>query len=658
MDPVRILTIMISLGLVIFVHELGHFLVARWCGVLVERFSIGFGPILFSIRRGETEYAISAIPLGGYVKMLGQTDTPEVEEVSDDERSYQNKSVPKRMAIISAGVIMNLIFGFLCFVVAYWYGVPYQPAVVGVTLPNKPAWIAGIQPGDRMVEINGGRAYDFETLLTEVALTRPPHGHVDLVMQRGEEKLHFDLQPIRDDLKPMIGISPSLGLQLWPKDSVQPSTPAAKASNPGFEAEDTVIAVNGEPVTSHFDYIQKSFAHQTETITVRVQRKPPKSGAAETPQEVDIPVEPNFVRVVGLRMQMGPVVGVQTDSPAMEALDSEGKPSPIQAKDIIVAVDGERDIDPMRLPDVIVAKAGQPVELTLLRPGTEEKEVKLTVIPRSTPTWQNQPHMVVVGEKNPLTIPSIGVAYQVLPTIRKVIEEGPAARSTPQLQAQDVISKVVLHVNVGGETKDIQLEVTDDTWPNVFWNFQYPGIEKITLVAKRSGSEEPIQVTLSPERDTNWPLWFRGLNFQPEEALQKATGLADATALGLHRTRSSVLNLYLFLRGLFLGDLSPMNLAGPLTIAKVAYTLAGINIPLLILFMGSLNINLAVVNFLPIPILDGGHMVFLLYEGIMRRKPTERMILAANYLGLLMILSLMLFVFGLDIFRMAGLADF
>lgn len=657
MDPVRILTIAISLGLVIFVHELGHFLVARWCGVLVERFSIGFGPILFSFRRGETEYAISAIPLGGYVKMLGQTDTPEVEEDSDDERSYQNKSVPKRMAIISAGVIMNLIFGFFCFVVAYWYGVPYQPAVVGVTLPNKPAWIAGVQPGDRMVEINGGRAYDFETLLTEVALTRPPHGEVDLVMERGDRKLKFDLKPVRDGRKPMIGISPSLGLELLPEFYAMPGTPAGKATNPGFEPEDKILAIDGEAVTDHFDYMNKLFAKQNQPITVKVERKPTKDSSSKEPSIVDIKVEPNYVRTVGLQMQTGAVVGVQVDSPAQKAVDAEGKPSPILAKDVIVAVDGERDIDPMRLADAIVAKAGQPVELTLLRPGTEEKEIKLTVVPHSTPSWQNLPNMVVVGDKNPLTIPSIGVAYQVLPTIRKVVEGGPAARSAPALAPQDVISKVVLYVTMNGETKDVDLDVTDESWPNIFWNLQFPGIEKMKIVAKRSGQEAPIEVTLSPEADNTWPLWQRGLNFLPDEEVEKATSFADATALGLHRTRSSVINLYLFLRGLLLGDLSPMNLAGPITIAKVAYTLAGIDIPLLILFMGSLNINLAVVNFLPIPILDGGHMAFLTYEAIMRRKPTEKMILAANYFGLLLILSLMLFVFGLDIFRMAGMVD-
>jgi len=103
---VQILYAAIGLGLVIFFHELGHFAVAKWCNVFVERFSIGFGPILWSFKKGETEYALSAIPFGGYVKMLGQDDMDPsqltAEEIALDPRSYSAKNVPQRMAIISA----------------------------------------------------------------------------------------------------------------------------------------------------------------------------------------------------------------------------------------------------------------------------------------------------------------------------------------------------------------------------------------------------------------------------------------------------------------------------------------------------------------------------------------------------------------------------
>ncbi|MCA9067128.1 MAG: site-2 protease family protein, partial [Planctomycetaceae bacterium] len=116
----------LGLGMVIFFHELGHFAVAKWCDVQVERFSIGFGPVIWSRTWGETEYALSAIPFGGYVKMLGQDDIDPGQETSteiaENPRSYTAKSVPQRMAIISAGVIMNVITGFLFYVGAMWLG--------------------------------------------------------------------------------------------------------------------------------------------------------------------------------------------------------------------------------------------------------------------------------------------------------------------------------------------------------------------------------------------------------------------------------------------------------------------------------------------------------------------------------------------------------
>lgn len=652
MDPIRIVTIVIALGLVIFVHELGHFLVARWCGVLVERFSIGFGPILFSWRRGETEYALSAIPLGGYVKMLGQTDTPEVEELTDDERSYQNKSVPKRMAIISAGVIMNIIFGFVCFVVAYWMGVPYQPSLVGETIANQPAWKAGIQAGDRITAVNGTPTIEFETLMTAVALTRPPHGHVELEIRRGEKDLKFDLVPVQDDRKPIVGIAPALGLELDSRMPARPNTPASQASNPGFEKRDTIVSVHGEPVQDHFEFAAAMFRRRAEPVTLGVRRKEAPEG--RTSPEVQIQVAPNHARVLGLELQMGEIVGVQDSSPAAQATDPDGKPSPVLPKDVIVAVDGERDFDPMRLADLIADKAGEKVELTLLRPGPEQREVKLHVVPRFAPTWGGFFYGIILDDDRPASIPSLGIAYQVLPTVRCVIDSSPAAKSDPGPKPKDVIQKIRFHWEEDGTPRDREMVVKDESWPSVFWSLQFPGIKKVTLTVKRADAPQPIELTLTPEPDPTWPVPMRGLLFRYASAERKETSLADALSLGLRQTRDSVINLYKFLRGLIVATLSLLNLAGPLTIAQMAYSVASEGIALFILFIGSLSINLAVVNFLPIPILDGGHMVFLTYELFLRRKPTERMILAANYLGLAFILTLMLFVFGLDILRILG----
>src|SRR3954469_23668283 len=192
-----ILKVAVGLGAVIFVHELGHFLVAKACGVKVEKFMIGFdvGGYKVSWRRGETVYGIGSLPLGGYVKMLGQDDDPahikEQMEKSQvdvhnadakpikgpdgetyyvDRRSYLAKSVPQRMAIISAGVIMNVIFAFIFAVIAYGMGVPYIPTIVSEVTPGSPAWEANIRPGDEIVKIGKRTNPTFMQLMSGVTL--------------------------------------------------------------------------------------------------------------------------------------------------------------------------------------------------------------------------------------------------------------------------------------------------------------------------------------------------------------------------------------------------------------------------------------------------------------------------------------------------------
>lgn len=645
---VKSITILVSLGFVIFVHELGHFLVARWAGVLVERFSIGFGPVLFSFRRGDTEYAISAIPLGGYVKMLGQTDTPEVLEPSPDERSYQNKSVGKRMAIISAGVVMNVILGFVCFVIAFNQGVPTFAALVGTAVPGKPAWEAGMRMGDNVVGINGQSPADYEMLMTEVALTRPKTETVRFDVERDGQHLAFDVRPVQEARKPIIGVLNGLGMTLAPKYPTVPNSVAAQAASPGFASEDQVLAVNGKPVDSHLQFVKEMYDHRAEPVKVSVVRK-------GTGKKDDVAVAPAFFRTLGFQMQTNEVVAIQHGSPATRGTEVEtGAPFVIQPKDVIKAVDGQEEIDPMMLPDVITAKAGQPVVLTILRSGNQPKTVKVKVVPESIPSWIDFPEEGISDQEWPVSIPSLGIAYKVFPTVRKVVPGGPAATAETPLQAQDVVKKVFFHLDLPeGEVSDNRaLDVQEDRWPMIFWSMQLPAVRAVTLTVQRE--QTTFDVTLTPSLDHNWPMRLRGLRFQPAMTERHETNIFSAIHLGLVRTRTSIVKLYLILRGLFLGSISPMNLVGPIGIFREAYYRAE-RLPQLIEFLALLSINLAVINFLPIPVLDGGHMVFLTYELILRRQPSERAVLITNYVGIFLILGLMVFVLSLDILRATGI---
>ncbi len=152
----------VVLGVLIFIHELGHYLVAKRAGVLVEKFSLGFGPKIIGKTVGETEYLISAFPLGGYVKLYGEDPD---EEIDDPERSFSKASVWSRLAIVAAGPIFNMLFAVLIFSVVYMVGVPTISSVVGDVQEGSPAFSAGLLPGDKILMINEKKINKWEDLV-------------------------------------------------------------------------------------------------------------------------------------------------------------------------------------------------------------------------------------------------------------------------------------------------------------------------------------------------------------------------------------------------------------------------------------------------------------------------------------------------------------
>ena len=186
-----LLSFIVALGILIFVHELGHFLFAKLFGVAVEKFSLGFGPKVIGRTIGETEYLVSAIPLGGYVKMLGEGDDAEVSEANKG-RSFAEKSPLQRVCIVAAGPVFNLVFAFVVYSIILMVGVQMLTAKVGV-VKDKPAARAGMKDNDVVKVINGKQIRFWDDLA--VAIAESKGKPVDITVMRGDTLLNLRVLP-------------------------------------------------------------------------------------------------------------------------------------------------------------------------------------------------------------------------------------------------------------------------------------------------------------------------------------------------------------------------------------------------------------------------------------------------------------------------------
>jgi regulator of sigma E protease len=193
----------IGLGVLIVVHEFGHFLFAKLSGVGVLTFSVGFGPKLWVKKKGETEYALSAFPLGGYVKMVGE-DPDEQVSPSDIEKSFAHKPLFKRIAIVAAGPGFNLLLAvFFLMIVFIFYGVPVLSTQVGGVEPGSPADRAGIQKGDRITAVNNQPVTEWEELSR--AIKESQGGPLKLLIRRDSQEVNLTVEPMKREGRTIFG---------------------------------------------------------------------------------------------------------------------------------------------------------------------------------------------------------------------------------------------------------------------------------------------------------------------------------------------------------------------------------------------------------------------------------------------------------------------
>ena len=675
----NILSVVLGLGMVIFFHELGHFAVAKWCDVHVERFSIGIGPIIWSRQKGETEYALSALPFGGYVKMLGQDDMDPnqmtSDEIAENPRSYSSKKVWQRMAIISAGVIMNVITGGLFFATAYFFGVIETVPMVGNVHAGSPAWEAGIREGDLITSINGNEIRNFTDINQAIVLSNTS------VTLEGK---HADGKPFTKSIMPrkgkmvrVVGIEPAatskLSTQIAETDTISmPGLPSEKASQP-FLPGDVVTAMNGRPIRFFHDMLDLTARMAKEEIVYTVERPVKVDSSSESipdgppkTETISITVPPMKVKSIGLWMAVGPVTSIVKGSIAEQA--------GLQLKDQITMVDDKvvgKDIDALRLPNYFSEHAGQVVEVTVKRQTDDGKvDVKLSITPKDAPAWAERPTTIT----QPLPISAIGAGYHVQDRIARVVDGSEASRAEPRFLENQKISIVeLLHPDPKNIVPDafgnkeapheinfekLRKAQDDEMSGEINWAWVFGEIQrtpnrqvKVHIAASADGNDGFATLLSGREFVDDWYLSMRGIpGFERYQFERKATSLGDAVSLGMYQTKSSGISIYLTLRSLFQGNLSVRALSGPLGIVSIGYAVADHGVTQLLKFLGFLSINLAVLNFLPIPVLDGGHMVFLIWEAVARRKPSPKIIGYAHGVGLIFIISLFVLVLYLDIF--------
>ncbi len=688
----------VGLSGIIFLHELGHFLAAKFCNVYVRTFSIGFGPAwpFCQFKLGETNYKLGMIPLGGYVAMAGEStgetdpDTPK-DDVDDDTdpRSFKNRPVWQRMIIISAGVIMNVLLAAVCFVIAYSAGVKEMPPVVQAVEPGSAAWQAGLQPGTKVEKINDNDKPWFADIPPEVS-SSSKGSKIHLETTRGGQAKTYDIEPqvAEGAYYPTLGLNFPASTQLAytkrdPLPPYSPNTPADTASRK-FATDGTPAVRPGDTITlmsdpdspnltlladnwngldgKQFDYRRRLSALAGKEVTIELDRLG-KDG------HVSVTIPAAFRHDTGLRMKMGQIAAVRAGSSAeaagfnLQKMDGE---KVLSDGDVITKVtaggvtlfdkDSKEANNPLRLPFALNQWAdrtpgAKTVSVTVRKVDGSEKSEALA--------WDEayREDGFNMGSPNtPLPLGGLGLAFRVSNEIAAIVPDSPAAK-TP-LQPGDVMTDVQINTSVF-KLKDGQVvpdpkagswdKVKGHHWAFVDYKLQIQPPHAMEFKADRNGV--PVEGSIAATPDATWGVPWTGLEFMLQKDTQQAHGLFDALGLGGRRTVRSIKTNYQGLYGMAVGRISPFTMSGPITLATLSYKLAGEDLPTLILFFGLISISLAVVNFLPIPVLDGGHMMFLLYEAIFRRPPPNFVHFWLTMIGLVAVLCLMVFTIGLDIWK-------
>jgi len=678
----------IGFGFVVFWHELGHFLAAKWAGVRVEQFAVGFAHAVVSWRKGmgfrlgssqreyktriyqhlgkvypekgepteivsdlelrqagealglgETEYRLNWLPLGGYVKMLGQDDLRPNSE-ADDPKAYNRQSIGKRMVIVSAGVIMNVILAAIGFMILFSIGFNVPPTLVGSIAPNSPAQAAGVQIGDRIVQLDGKDLHnDYTKLQLNAALSasgEPIPLRVERPMADGNMQLvDLTVQPIKADQGGIhlvglgIGSYADLaGLKASENDPLPKPEELAKIVSHNarlIRPGDVITSVNGIPVKITDYMVLDAHVQTGQPVKLAIQNADGTT-REETfrPQFASPYGSPQF-ELLGM-VPRHQITAVTPKSPLT------GK---AQADDVLLQIRADQTTDAEKLPTF------DRLSKFVNNAANSDKKVVLTV--------QRGDQVIQLDPIEPVTIRrgvyGVGIGLGVDNSDTAVVAEvkqGSAAAAAGLAQGA-----VITAVN-GTAVK---------SWQDVHIALRnaLPKDAKTASVQVAYNTEGGEAKTTTLQLAEPHLAAVRNVRYESDLALAttKQTRLADgvvqATQWGVIETRDFILQFYVTLKRMVTGDVSAENLMGPVGIFQTGTTIASRGGDWLLWFLSMISANLAVVNFLPIPIVDGGLFMFLVLEKIKGKPASPRTQAIAQYVGLVLLLSIFVFVTWQDI---------
>ncbi|MFZ3138052.1 MAG: RIP metalloprotease RseP [Thermodesulfovibrionales bacterium] len=267
-----LLSAIVLLGIIIFVHELGHFLFAKLMHVRVLKFSLGFGPKLIGGKYGDTEYLLSLIPLGGYVKMLGETPGEELSE-EDKKFAYNYQSVWKRFMIVFCGPLFNVLFASLIFIFVYLSGVPALYPDVGKIDENSPAANAGLMTGDRILEINGALVKSWDDI--DSFINDNPGKTLSFKVRRDVKVMEFSITPVRKSGRSIFGENKELwdiGILPLIYPIVGEVVKGGQAEKGGIKKGDMVITIDSNAIKTWEDMTAIIHANPEKPLKFKIKR--------------------------------------------------------------------------------------------------------------------------------------------------------------------------------------------------------------------------------------------------------------------------------------------------------------------------------------------------------------------------------------------------